>query len=64
MVVDIFWLVVGGGVTYPVCCEEIKSDRTSFDFSDRAFDNIFRSTLNKETGLQFFMNLLSSTFFS
>ena len=96
VVVDIFWLVVGGGgwwwvvfggggyiltgggwwwvvaqfslthlfFTYPVCCEEITSDRTSFDFSERAFDNIFRSKLNKEICLQFFMNLLSSSFFS
>ena len=37
--------------TYAVCCEEIKSSRTFFSFSERAFDIIFRSTFNKEMGL-------------
>ena len=43
--------------------EYIKSGKTFFSLSDRAFDIIFRSTLNKEMGLQFFMNLLSLYFF-
>ena len=47
-----------------VCCEDIKSGKTFFSFSERAFDIIFRSTFNKEMGLQFFMNLLSLSFFS
>ena len=43
-------------LTYAVCCEEIKSGKTLFSFSfyERAFDIIFRSTFNKEMGLQFF----------
>ena len=45
-----------------VCYEGIKSSRTSFGFSERAFDIVFESTFNKETGLQFFMNLLSLSF--
>ena len=50
-------------LTYAVCCEQIKSGKTFFSFSKRAFDIIFRSTFNKEMGLQFFMNLLSLSFF-
>ena len=52
-------------LTHAVCCEEIKSGKTFFSSSQRAFDIIFRSSLSKETGLQLFMNLLSlSLFFS
>ena len=50
-------------LTYAVCCEDIKSGKTFFSFSERAFDIIFRSTFNKEMGLQFFMNFLSLSFF-
>ena len=50
-------------LTYAVCCEDIKSGRTFFSSSERAFDIIFRSTFNKEMGLQFWMNF-SSLFFS
>ena len=46
-------------LTYVVCCEDIKSGKTAFSFSERAVDIIFRSTFNKEMGRQFFMNLLS-----
>ena len=45
-----------------VCCEEIKSGRTFFSFSDRAFDIIFRSIFKKEMGLEFYMNILSLSF--
>ena len=50
-------------LTYAVCYEKIKSGRTSFNFSERASNIIFKSTSNKEIGLQFFMNLLSLCFF-
>ena len=51
-------------LTYAVCCEDIKSGKTFFIFSEGDIDIIFRSTFNKELGLQFFMNLLSLCFFS
>ena len=38
-------------LTYTVCCEDIKSGKTFFSFSERVFDIIFRSTFNKEMGL-------------
>ena len=50
-------------LTYAGCCEDIKSDKKIFSFSERAFDVIFRSTFNKEMRLQFFMNLISLSFF-
>ena len=51
-------------LTYAIFCEEIKSGRTSLDYFERAFDIIFRSTLNQETVLQFSMNLLSLFFYN
>ena len=47
---------------YGVCCEEIRSGRTSINLSETAFDIIFRSIFNQEIGLQFFMNRLSLSF--
>ena len=46
-----------------VCCEEVESGRTLLRFYKRAFDIILKSTLNKEIGLQSYMNLLSLSFF-
>ena len=50
-------------LTYRVCCEDIKSGKIFFSLSERAFDIIFRPAFNKEMDLQFFMNLLSLSFF-
>ena len=47
-----------------VCCKDIKSVRIFYNFSERAFDIIFRSAFNKDMGLQFCTNLLSLSFFS
>ena len=51
-------------LTYVVCCVEIKSGRSFLSFSERAFDIIFKSTFDKEMSLQFYMKLLSLSFFS
>ena len=40
-------------LTYAVCCEDIKSGKTSFSFSERAFDITFSSAFTKEMGLLF-----------
>ena len=42
-------------LTYAVCCEDIKSGKTFFSFSEGAFDIIFRSTFNKEMALFFLL---------
>ena len=38
-------------LTNAVCGEESKSGRTSFSFTERTFDIIFRSTFNREMRL-------------
>ena len=38
--------------------------KTGLSLAARAFDNIFVSTLRREIGRQFLMNLLSRSFFS
>ena len=50
-------------LAYAVCYEDIKSGRTFFSFSEGTFNIIFRFTFNKEIGLQFWMTLLSLSFF-
>ena len=50
-------------LTKAVCCEEIKSGRTYFDFSNRTFDIIFESTFNKEISLQSFISIFLFFYF-
>ena len=50
-------------LTYVVCCEEINSEITSFNFSERSFDIIFRSIFNKKIVLQFLYESFISNFF-
>ena len=45
------------------CSKKLPKGVLIKKFSERAFDIIFKSTFNKEIGLQFFMNLLSLSFF-
>ena len=42
---------------YYVCCEQSKSGRTSLNFSERAFDIMFRSTFNKKILPLFFFSI-------
>ena len=59
IIIILIWLFLA----YAVCCKVIKCGKTFFGFSERAYDIIFRSTFNKEMAHQFFMNLLSLSFF-
>ena len=49
-----------------LCSEDILEGRTVWKHSleEKAFKIIFKSTLSKEIGLQFFNSVLSRSFFS
>ena len=50
-------------LTFAICCEEIKSGRI-FLVSQKELLIFFKSTFNKEMGLQCCLSLLSVSFFS